>query len=417
MPEKIWSCWQCYHPKLYHGILALIFYVFDIHQDRIIIGQQLNVTAGIVTLLMAQKIIAFLPISSPWKLLVFALLCFNPSLILINIQATNDSFVIAFGSICTYYLLAYSANHRIRNLFLSALFCLFSLLTKGSGLVIFAWFIVSITLIAALNLRLEKPDLARQQVLLLAALTTTIILFLILIPPPYSTYRGYFNQWIRNSSQNAMNYEPAPATSFFERSYHQRPGVISIYDSYFRLNVIDLIKHPYISNGPAIWPWHRTSLWSQLYGRLHFSYFAQWVITGRDPAIMLLGSIIMAIAIFPTFIFLLGTATVLKNFLQIFRHSSKISPFLGFQVLSLIEVGSFIALIIGFTLSHRDFGTMKDIYLMPATLAFLLLFGSGINLVQRKSNGISTFLFINCSLLLCLYCLNNFVMAKDLIGF
>lgn len=417
MPEKIWSCWECYHPKLYHGILALIFYVFDIHQDRIIIGQQLNVAAGITTLLIARKIISVLPLSSPWKLLVFALFCFNPSLILINIQATNDSFVIAFGSICTYYLLVYSANHNIRDLVLSALFLLFSLLTKGSGLAIFAWFIVSITLIAALNLRLEKPALAKQQMLLLAAIATVIISVLILIPSPYSTYKAYLKRWINTSNFAAVNFEAAPAPSVFERSYHRRPGVISIYDSYFRLNVIDLIKHPYISNGSRIWPWHRTSLWSQLYGRLHFSYFAQWVITGKDPATMLLGSIIMVAAVFPTLVFLLGIAAVLKNFLQIFRHNSRISPFLRFQILSLIEVGSFIALIILFTLSHRDFSSMKDIYLMPAILAFLVLFSLGINFLQRKSKSIATFLFINCSLLLCLYCFNDFVMVKDLIGF
>ena len=124
---------------------------------------------------------------------------------------------------------------------------------------------------------------------------------------PISVYGNYFQRWKATGTLTAVNFEKRPVPGFFERSYDLRPGVISIFDSYMTFRFIDLVKNPYITNGIELIPFHRSSLWSQVYGRIHFAYFDQHVWTRYDYSTKVLGSFLMIAGLFPTILLVMGS--------------------------------------------------------------------------------------------------------------
>src|SRR2546422_4368236 len=64
--------------------------------------------------------------------------------------------------------------------------------------------------------------------------------------------------------------------SFFFLMIRRPPrSTLFPYTTLFRSRLVDLLEHPVISNDVEGYPLHRTSLWSQLYGRAHFVHFAR----------------------------------------------------------------------------------------------------------------------------------------------
>jgi hypothetical protein len=47
-------------------------------------------------------------------------------------------------------------------------------------------------------------------------------------------------------------------------------------DGFLTFRLLNLLREPYITYPPAAYPVHRTSFWSQIYGRAHFVHFDAW---------------------------------------------------------------------------------------------------------------------------------------------
>jgi len=107
LPQKN-ECWECFQPKLYYSSLAYLYQYTGLvdNADRDaqkVVAQLINAAAGSVTLviiwlfLRRQK-----DIRDEARILVFSIWAFNPQLIGINIQATNDTLLILFCTLAIY---------------------------------------------------------------------------------------------------------------------------------------------------------------------------------------------------------------------------------------------------------------------------------------------------------------------------
>ena len=263
------DCWQCYHAKLYHSVCALLINLFQIEQlsHRILLSQLINVVAGSVTLLVFYRFLMRLNIGSYSRIMAFALIALNPKLIGINAQVTNDSFVILFSTLSIFSVWVYIKAPSFKAVLGVALFTALAGITKGSGLVLFIG-VVAVLLANLVGALKGKEDIKARAL----SIALVVVLFTVtagIFGPYYSNYRNL-------GSPTAINIEKQPRAHFFEKTYVERPGVVSIFDSYFTFRLIDMLKRPHVTNDTAPIPLHRTSFWSQLYGRAHSVHFDYW---------------------------------------------------------------------------------------------------------------------------------------------
>jgi hypothetical protein len=145
-----------------------------------------------------------------------------------------------------------------------------------------------------------------------------------------------------------------------------------------------MLRNPVITNSKEDYPLHRTSLWSQLYGRAHFVHFDAWPPSWQLPSgpswqwatwlVRNLGRLIFLYALLPT---ILLVAAVWERIVSAMRWmlSGGKEPHtrLGDWLLD-FSVFGYIAFIIVYSLRYRDFSVMKAIFIFPGLFGFLMLF-------------------------------------------
>jgi hypothetical protein len=379
------DCWQGYQPKLYHQFCAIIGQAFNLRtfSSAVVSYQMINVIAGFFTLVMGWKLLKQLNLRDDVRIISFLLIALNPCLIGINAQVTNDSFVILFGSIVIYCLWKYIQTQEkiyiVSMIFANILTCL----SKGSGLFIFAGSVLTLLIcfFSSWSDRVKQFKFAISFIIL--------VLSFVLIVPWMSEY---YHNWKKFGDPFKLNVPKSVPPKFFEvvpdNSFRNCPGVTSLWDSWFSLRLIDLIENPYITGEKPPIPYHRTSLWTQLYARTHFIHFDQhppsWKCT--STFILTIGRCILALSVFHLLLTLVGLVKNIGN-VCISIYKQKAGYFLSqTDWMFLLFFGIFIAMILKMTYDYRNFFTMKSIYLFPIILTFLKFFADGCDWLIRKAD-------------------------------
>ncbi|MCP4121821.1 MAG: hypothetical protein GY751_08700 [Bacteroidetes bacterium] len=366
-PTSYKNCSQCYHPKLFHSTAAAIQLLFKIdkYENQIRSGQFLNVLAGMILLLLIWLLLKGLNWNNQTRVLVFALAALNPKLIAINAQYTNDSFVFLFAAIAITGAIRIIKHNGKLNTLLIITGCIGAGLSKGSG----------IPLTFAIIIFLGVIYLIRRQKHVLKAIALTSLLFLLIVP-----YLGNYIENYKDSKQVlGLNGLYSPPPQFFKRSYVDRPGVISIFDSYLTFRFIDLIRNPTISNDHDEYAANRTSIWSQVYGRTFSARFDQWPLSwiSLEESVIRTNRLLLMLGLAPLMIWLLGLFISTKHFFKGIRDKLFDDDWFV-NLLMLLAASSMITMLLRLTWQHRDFCTMKAIYLWPGLMGFLYLIGTGL---------------------------------------
>jgi len=371
-------CAESFQPKLYHvcaaAVLKLLPFSSCAIQKRI--AQIINCIAGIITIYIVYLFLINVNLNNNLKTICFSLIALNPKLIGINAQATNDSFVILFSTLTLYFTYRFFAEKKFTHFLYMTAFAILAGLSKGTGLVLFPSILLIFTarLLKNRNLSLNFKKGYLSCSLIFSFLFLGIVPFL---GQYWYEYHHFTSPFIPNGNKN-------PSPQFIKKTYYGRPGVTSIIDSYFTFRLLDLIKHPAITNGRRKYSLHRTSLWSQLYGRSHFIYFDRWPPgwQTKNKIILDMGRLIFILALVPTFILLLGIIKELNMWVNaVIKRKFDFIENTNEWVFD-IFFGFYIFFIIVLTLRHRDFAFMKAIYLFPALLAALHLFIKGIGYIK-----------------------------------
>jgi hypothetical protein len=379
LPEKS-DCWQCYQLKFFHLISAGIIKLLGLNDGdyRIIAIQLLNVLIGFFTLLIFWKFIDKYSANEKIKIIVFSFFAFNPCLIGINIQATNDTLEIFSGVLVIYFTDLFLTGMRRKHAMLLILSLVLAALTKTTGLVLFA--IVSLVFL----LKIFSLALKEKKILLLKYYLLLLIVFSTVVP----FVGGYYTYYTKNKSLPTSAWENDPPPLFYESTplRYNRPGVRNMAEGFFTFMYLDMIRQPYINNESDNFPLHRTSLWSQLYGRTVFMHFDQWPPSWQtqDATIVFVGRLLIALGVIPLGLFLLG---LFQGLLQEIKGIKKRgTSFLGESnnYIHVLTAFVFLACSLKYSYDIRDFSAMKSIYILPALISYINLFTRGFSMIRSR---------------------------------
>jgi hypothetical protein len=377
---RLRDAWEGFQPKLYHVTVAILSEMspWQSRTALILIAQLVACAAGVATLFVLRRAMERWEIRTEVRLVVFALVALNPVLIGLNAQATNDSFVILFATIAVAAGCDFFRSGMKSAFLIMSVSTVLAALSKGNGLVVFVA-VMGVFGVSVVGGR-AVPRLTRPQ---LVGLMLCFVTGFVALTATLGSYRA---NWQDTGNPLAINGPPAPLPNLFTPTYVYRPGVTSVASAYLTFRFAGILRYPVITNDAADYPLHRTSVWSQLYGRAHFVRFSQhppsWRNTG--PVILSLGRLTLVLALLPTLLMLLGTMRGLAALTAWGRRRQRgLELPLGHYLFALVALG-YGAFIILYTLRYRDFATMKAEFLFPGLAAYLFFLATELERIMVR---------------------------------
>lgn len=409
IPERA-DCPICYQPKLYYLICGAFIKLFNItnYESRIILSQLVNSIFGIITLAFFWLFINKQDITKTTKLIFFGGLALNAGLLSINIMGSNDSLTILMGVATCYFVDLWLRNYKLKNAILIGVFVTLTCISKGGGFVLLYAVVLFWLIHYFLNKQINKKLHVRS-------LVFTIVFFIALVP----FLGGYMSNFkSRTSFISSWNTKSSPI--YFFKNFHpdtkgtmNRPGIQNIATGYFTFRWVDLIQNPFISSDEEKIQIHRTSLWSQLYGRTAFGHFSQWPppwISTRDY-LPELGRIAMFTGIIYLLCFIFGLFTIILQLLKAIK-SWKLDFFLSKDMFFLIITTAFLASSVYYAYIIRDYSSMKSIYIFPGYIAYIALMIKGFKYLESKN--LKYFIYIPIIILALVNLTEMIILFKDL---
>ncbi len=360
---SILSCNECFQPKLYHIWSARIAEWCDLgtRAEITVAAQLLNVVLGLGVLALGYVFIARLSTDTTVRALATSWIALNPRLLAINVQATNDTFVILLGAVVLVALLGWIQSGRRKTwlLLLAVSAAALSPHVKGSGIVI-----ALVTLTVACTLIWLTPKSHR-----LVRVMAVLLVFGLVVFAGARVNRSYGDNYRATGELLPINMPPSPMPFLFRHTIDKRPGVTSLASAFLTFRILDLVETPYIPFHAEPPVSHKTSLWSQLYGRTYVLHYDQWPPSWRNLSteVLALGRISLLLGLVPASVLALGVVDVVR------RRNPEIEP-----LTFMLYVGALLAFMVAYSTRYRDVGVMKVIFMFPALLAFLYFYVEGL---------------------------------------
>ena len=409
------SCWQCYHAKFYHLTAHGLLTIFQIKDsiERLHFAQYINVVFGMLTILLFFRLLKYMAYNEWIKLIVFAIIALNPSMLGINTQCTNDTFAIFFSSLAIYatFRLITNAPQYKKYFFWITIGLIGSVGSKGSGLAV--WIAINCVLLGLLFT--GNSWYSRKRLFFISFIIN--ILVLSAVAP-----LGYYQNLRDHGSPFVINIGPSKPLKFYKQNFNNT-GATSIVHSYMNFHYTDLIKHPYINSSKKDYPINRNSLWSQLYGRFMSLRFERYPGSWRTTELLprSLGRWAMVFGLIPFLILVTGFIYTNITFFKEFSWKKRRLPHVKF--LNLMVGYGLLGIVIKLSATYTSLSSMKVIYVLPAFFAYLYFLLEGLKFIAslkliRKirmpsfSSTMITIVFILCWV----HVLEGFSLAHDLHG-
>jgi hypothetical protein len=363
VPDKN-DAWEGFQPKLWHATVAMVLRVVPTHHIRDItrIAQSINVIAGMGTLLLLMGFLRRLDVSEFTKTVAFGLVALNPMMIGIDAQATNDSFVIFFGTLALFHGYNFFQRPNWTSLGWMTLGATLAVMTKGNGLVI-AVAIVCAFGVAILNRERRNRTWVAQCLLFVALVVVSMAAL-----GPYGRHEVvYGDPFITN-----MGADPSPPQFFHYVPATKAEGVTTGVDWFFKIHPIDLMQDPHNHHTKRLF---RTSLWTVIYAEWHFVHSDSWPFTWDDDRrwVKWLGRCILLLALLPTAIFISGLLRGVYGSARDLMKKQLSGAGLSRALMTGTAVGAFLFVAI-YSYRCRDYECAKPIFFFPAMLALAYLF-------------------------------------------
>lgn len=378
---------ETYQPKLYHYTVAQAARLFRISPDDknglIMAGQAVNLVAAMAVLVILWLFLWQLPLhSDKVRLWTFALAAFNPALVGIGGQATNDMFVIFFSTLAIYCTYLYTRRSQWLWLAIACLSASLAVVSKSNG-----WTTpIAIWLALLVFAAAQKKGPLPWAVAMAFPLAVALLSFL----NPVGQY-AYNLQ--HSGTPVLVNMDQAPPPSLFTPPppavpYRSPAGgaIASIQDGFFTFKFLDLLRDPYVMYGsPEGLPESPTSFWTLLYARAHTIHFDLWPPTWRqmDAVTTTLLRLILIAALVPTILLLVGAfrqATALVEGLVRRRLEAQAAADYGLWILTFLGYLGFVVL---YTYEYRAITVIKAIFILPGLLALVRLLADGLEQAER----------------------------------
>jgi hypothetical protein len=377
LPSKE-DCWECSQPKIYYILNARLMKFFEVTslEKRMVFAQMINFFFSAVLLLFIWLFIRNQSFSFRIKILAFSLLAFNPCLAGINAQVTNDTLEILAGTMAIYFADLFFRKWKPIHFVFMTLSIILACVTKGSGLSL----LLGILIICATTFLIQAKQKRRFLLFNFLFFIIAIALTVPFVGGYYSNYKKYDNAFINNIPKK----DPPP--EFFHETYVNRPGITSVVNGYFTFRIFNMLRQPYINNDFTNYPLHRTSLWSQLYGRTFFVHFDQhpgtWATT--EVKVVWVGRALLFLGLAPLTLFLIGCYLSCRDMLRFIIKKNKSGMFESISWIHFVLIVACLFFIVKYTYDYRDFATMKSIFVFPVLASVIYLFMRGFEKIKSE---------------------------------
>jgi hypothetical protein len=385
--------WEAFQPKLYHLTAALVWRAMgsgSSHSALVRAAQLVSCAAGVLTLLVVVRFLRERAVSDRARIAVIALAALNPGLVGMSAQATNDAFVILFGSLTVYYGVRFFTRWRGGDFVGVCVASLLAGISKGNGLVVIAAVLATCALVFA-RPRVAAPHGGRR-----AALAYGLAFALLVIPAvafvgPYAGYQR------RLGTPFVTNMGESPAPHLFRQTFAERPGLTSLAHGLLTFRLLDLLEHPASTSDPTTYPTHRTSLWTRVYAQNFSIRFERcppsWASTSR--IVENLTRTLFLLGLVPIALLASGAAAAVRDVARGWLTDAGRSPegrdgprgSWPATALLVLTAAGFLAFVALYSVRVRDYSTMKQIFVLPGLLGFVAFTAMGIDRVATRSAG------------------------------
>ncbi len=383
--------WEGFQPKLYHTTAALVWRVLPTREPYALTraAQLVSCAAGVVTLVVVLRFLRLLgamregtrraaseralPLPAAFA---FAAVALNPALVGTSAQATNDAFVILFGSLTLYSGARVLADGRGRDFAALVLWAILAGLSKGNGLVAIIAVAATFAIIGIVG-----PGAVRRR---RAAIRG--IVFVSLVAAPVALIGPYYSFQHQYGTPFATNSNTSPRPHLLYETFVSRPGLTSVLHGLFTFRLVDLLQHPESNDDRTQYPRHRTSLWSRIYAQTHSAHFESWPPSwkARSQLALQLTRVLILLGLVPTALVVWGFAALAHDAALGWRHASR-RPFVvddddafarrwAPTLLLLVAAAGYLTFAVIYSIERRDYSTMKTIFILPALPAFAAAF-------------------------------------------
>jgi hypothetical protein len=370
-----------HYPRLYHAFLATGMLLLDIQTEHaLFFGQMVSFALGVILLIICYRFLENIQVGDTAKVLIFALVSFNPSLLRISIQATTDILVVLLSSASL--LFAYShIKTRSRLHFLAMVaFMMLAFLTKMNSLPLFAAY----SLLFAVRILSDAGNRADWAKKLAAMMIFALVMSPLLMQATVSESEFLGNHILEGSS--LLGY----IENFEDDMYRpDHPGIMTWKQGFFSFELQSLLSYPRIYQVASedIIHAHMSSVWTSIYGRLLFLPYSDGIFNedptnprglyfDLDGVHLLLGRSIYLLGLSIVAIFLFGLSLTVYRALS--SNGKKVDDVLAV----LVSIG-YICLITIYSFFVRDFYAYKDFYMFPGMLAFIYVFCRGMENIRK----------------------------------
>jgi len=351
---------QAYHPPLYYLLAWPIFQ----QSGSFKLVQSLSLVLSILTLFVLYHLIyrTGLLANAQARFYSFLLACFSPQFIMFTLYVSNDALTILLGCCTALLVIRYVHSPDRKNLACLGLATALGLLSKATFL---AYLPVLFLLICFVTIH-------RSRSLANALVTASVFLALVAVAGSYKfvdNYRYYRNPFIANIDSHA---------SWYVKQAQSYQG----FWSYLNFNLPSLLISPSLS------PVTERAYPLLLYATFWYQHIPESNFIGcYHRPFSYIGSVIYALAVFPTAVLVAGLFHLVKGsprFLRSFDHTTHEDR----QLLNLYAVvGLFLAnfaLIFAAVLKYHVWSIMQGRLLFPSLFGMLAAFGVGAEIVERR---------------------------------
>lgn len=374
-PDELWESFQ---PPLYHATVAAVLRAAGPMESRleIVVAQLVSCLAGTATLVLLAQLLTRLPVSPTVRTLVVALAALSPALIATSIQATNDALVVLWGTVALIAGTSFLRAPSVGAATTLGVSLVLAGLTKGNGLV---------TIVAALGTMVAaavpaSPDRRR----LGAGLVVMAVAVAVVVP----TAGGYLSRRARMGSAFATNMSVSPPPDFLRETSDKRPGILSVASGFLAFPLASMLADPLIERpDDSGYPRHRTSFWSLMYGTthsVHYAYYPPSWRTGPARAVWIVRMGLLA-ALVPTMLMGVGLVRLSLRLIGSLRSQWRTPREWSPWLLLLLAAAGHVLFAAVYGYRHRDFSTMKGIFLAPAVGAFLAALAVAIDSLPART--------------------------------
>ena len=371
------ACWECFQPPLYTTIQYSIARSLALNDrdDLIGIAHGINFCISVAILGMLAWQIQQMKLRLLWQVTLFLFFALNPKLMAINIQATNDTLVIALSMAALHLLRVTIRSFKPRNLVCLWCIVLLAGITKGNGLVLVVGVCLFVSLLTTMHADCSLVDK-----------TIILTLFLISLPIAVSEMGHYYEHYERNGTPFSINQPKAPSASFlsYDGFAGKRLGVRSISDSLLTFRFVNLLQYPSTGGSGEWYPEHRTSFWTLLYGQAYHSQFEYYPPSWRSqsPVVDWVARALYVLGLAPAAMLACGMAIQIRHGASMIRTvdvNAAMETWL-YPVFSL----AFVVFLVKYSLDYRDYANTKLIFLFPVLPAAISFVGESIDSLDKR---------------------------------